>query len=345
MNTIPTIFNEKISPYTAVGSKARSASTGISAVILNRPGYARRSFFQDLEKTGFDNVISVESSAPHYEIDELSGRFPFVRFILPEKKINLGERINLAATEVESPLFFVMRSDMKIIAGGTARRMAERLIVACEENAEKSLQGRSEKKNEIKRLCTIPVLMNSNYEILPSVIIPMTQRKNMRTYHMEPRIEGELSLYPFDGIGIYDRQRFILTGGYDATLNHTHWQLMDFGFRAHLWGEEIALNLHFKLSCGGEPPLEDYTVENNYKRFYLKNLAPVYKSDYAHLPYYRFPGFLNKSGDDLLTALEEFKTARKWVTRNKFRYKCDARSVISRFETALRGGDSRVKGE
>ena len=337
MNTIPTTFNEKITRYTAVGSKDRTSSAGISAVILNRPGFAHRSFFQDLEKSGFDNVISIESCAPRYDIGELSLRFPFVRFILPENEINLGEQINLAACEIESPLFFVMRNDMKIIAGGTARRMAERLIINSEENTEKSTaksQVQTDEKNcEIKRLCTVPVLMNSNYEILPSVIVPMTQKKKIHTHYMEPRNEGELSLYPFDGIGIYDKQRFILAGGYDATLKHTHWQLMDFGFRAHLWGEEIALNLHYKLSCDGELPAENYTVEENYKRFYLKNIAPVFKSDYAHLPYYRFPGYFNKSGDDLLTAWEEFKLARKWVIMNKFRYKCDARAVISRFET------------
>jgi len=362
MNTIPIIFNEKITPYTAVGCKERGASTGITAVILNRPGYARRLFFQDIEKIGFDNVISVESCAPHYDIEELSNRFPFVRFILPEKEINLGEQINLAACEAESPLFYVMRSDMKIIAGGTAKRMAERLIIKSgasdeasrdtsgsasvlnpEEKNEKKKQGIKEKKCEIKRLCTIPVLMNSNYEILPSIIIPLTKKKKMSTHFMEPCAEGELSLYPFDGIGIYDRQRFILTGGYDATIKNTHWQLMDFGFRAHLWGEEIALNLHYKLSCDGELPPENYSIDVNYKRYYLKNLAPVFKSDYAHLPYYRFPGFFSKSGDDLFSALDEFKLARKWVKMNKYRYKCDARAVISRFETSCEV--PRGKGE
>ncbi|MDR0464807.1 MAG: hypothetical protein LBG94_06815 [Treponema sp.] len=325
MNTIPTIFNEKITPYTAVGVKERIASTGIAAVILNRPGYPARSFLKDLEKSGFDNVISVESPSPHYEIEELSVRFPFVRFILPENEISLGEQINLAAQEIESPLFFVMRSDMKIIAGGTAKRMAERLIVNCEEKNDKPAS------RMIKRLCTIPLIVNSNYETLPTLIIPMTRRKKIRTIFMEPGNEGDLSLYPFDGIGIYDRQRFINTGGFDTTLIHTHWQLMDFGFRSHLWGEEIALSLHLKLSYGGELPSENNTVENSYKRFYLKNLAPVFRNDYAHLPLYRFPGFLYKSGDDLFTAWDEFKESRKWVKKNKFRWRCGAEAVTGRW--------------
>ncbi|MDR0322035.1 MAG: hypothetical protein LBI28_11070 [Treponema sp.] len=332
MNTIPTIFNEEITPYTAVGCKERIASTGISAIVLNRPGqYQRRQFFNNLEQTGFDNVISIESCAPHYDIEDLAQRFPFVRFILPENEINLGEQINLAASEIESPLFFVLRSDMKIISGGTARRMAERLSVNSQETDEDSAQG-SEKKTGFIRLCTVPIIVNSTYETMPSLCAPVTHRRKMRTIFFEPSNEGELSLYPFDGIGIYDRQRFINTGGFDITLKNPHWQLMDFGFRSHLWGEEIALNLHLKLSCEIELPPENYTVEDSYRRFYLKNLAPVFRSDYAHLPFYRFPSFLFKSGEDLFSAWREFKVSRKWVKKNKFRWRCDARDVTSRWD-------------
>jgi len=337
MNTIPTIFNEKIIPYTAVGGKERIASTGISAVILNRRGFARRSIFHDIEKTGFDNVISIESCAPHYEIEELSGRFPFVRFILPENEINLGEQINLAASEIESPLFFILQSDMKIIAGGTARRMAERLInekninINTDSN-ENSNHAASEKNTGFKRICTVPIIINSNFEVLPSLIAPLTQRKKMKTAYIEPQREGDLSLYPFDGIGIYDKHRFIQLGGFDTTLKKTHWQLMDFGFRAHLWGEEIALNAQLKLSYDGEMLSEDNTVEESYRQFYLKNLAPVFKNDYAHLPLYRFPGFFCKSGEDIFAAWNDFKKARKWVITNKYRWKKDTRAVTSRWD-------------
>jgi hypothetical protein len=341
-NTIPTIFNEEITPYTAVGGKERIASTGISAIVLNHQGhYPRRYFFKELEKTGFDNVISIETSSPHYDIEELAVRFPFVRFVLPEREINLGEQINLAASEVESPLFFVLRCDIKIIAGGTARRMAERLIASHEETDENG-----KKKTGFKRLCTVPVIINSRYEVLPTMSAPMTHRKKMTTVLMEPQTEGILSLYPFDGIGIYDRRRFIQTGGFDSTLKNAHWQLMDFGFRAHLWGEEIALNPQFKLLCDRELPAKDHTVDESYKRFYLKNLAPVFRRDYAHLPLYRFPPFFCKSGEDLFSAWEEFSKNRNWVRKNKFRWKKDARAVASRWDDASTGNLQRqLSGE
>ncbi|MDR2731013.1 MAG: hypothetical protein LBB81_08985 [Treponema sp.] len=313
MNTIPTIFNEKITPYTVIGGKERAVSSKISAVVLNRRGhYERRDFFQELEKKGFDNVISIESSKTRYDVEELSARFPFARFIMSENQINTGQQINLAASETDSPLFLVLWNDMKIISGGCAQIMAERLI----------------NENVFKRLCTVPILINSRFDTLPCMTTPVTQKKKLLTITNEPRHEGHLSLFPFQGVGIYDRLRFIQMGGYDPDLNNFHWQLMDFGMRSWLWGEETALSIQLKFSCEDELPVEDSTIENSYRRFYLKNLAPVLKNDYAKLPYYLFPAFKIKSGIDFFTGLEEFRQCREWVKKNKYRWRRDAKGVV-----------------
>ena len=108
MNTIPTIFNETFPSYTVMGGRELLASTGLAAVLLNRRGrYGRRNLFYDLE-----------SSPEHYDVEELAERFPFVRFVLPRDKLSIGEQINLAASELDSPLFFVLWNDLKMIAGG-----------------------------------------------------------------------------------------------------------------------------------------------------------------------------------------------------------------------------------
>jgi len=324
MNTTPSIFNKIITGYTTIGGREQrdAVNTGISAVILNRHEQSpHRTFFQELEKTGFDNIISIESSSPNYNIEELSQRFPFARFIIPEKEINPGEQINLAASEIESPLFFVLHSDMKIIAGGTAKRMAERLFVIQKDDT----------SNLIKRLCTVPVIVNPNYESIPSIVTPLTRNKKMWTGMMEAHNEGELSLYPFNGIGIYDRQKFINIGGFDPTIKNTHWQLMDFGFRSYLWGEEISLSLHLKLLSEKEFPAVDYSVDKSYRQFYLKNLAPVFRDNCAHLPVYRFLPYLFKSNEDLFSAWEEFSNKRKWVAENKNNFKSDDVAVTNRW--------------
>jgi hypothetical protein len=318
MNTIPTTFNENLPAYTAVGGNDRRASTGLSAVILNRGGrYPRYTFFEDLEKLGFDYVLSIESSAAHYDLESLSSGFPFVRFILPQGQINRGEEINLAASELSCPLFFVVWNDLKFLRSGNAERMAERLLTA-----------EPEEKNIYKRLCTTPLIQDARSETMPTLIAPALvpekkAGKIIRTIPFIPRKEGQLTLYPFDGIGIYDRERFIRMGGFDPYIKNFHWQLMDFGFRSSLWGEEIAATRLVKLSYETLVPEEDITADGGYLRFFLKNLAPVFKGDYAHIPLRRFPEYLKKRGD-LFTAWDEFFSARAWVKTNRFRFSSDA---------------------
>jgi len=342
MNTIPTTFNENLPTYTAVGGNDRRASTGLSAVILNRGGrYPRYNFFEELEKLGFDYVISVESSAAHYDLESLTSSFPFVRFIIPKEGLSRGEEINLAASELSSPLFFVLWNDLRFLRSGGADRMAERLLA-----------GDREEKNIYKRLCTTPLIQDARSDTMPTLIVPALihekkAEKVIRTIPFVPRKEGQLTLYPFDGIGIYDRERFIRLNGFDPYIKNFYWQLMDFGFRSSLWGEEIASTALIKLSYEGLVPEEDSTADEGFLRFFLKNLAPVFKGDYAHIPLRRFPGYLKMRGG-LLAAWDEFSSARTWVKTNRFRFSSDAgimtelfASIETEAETEAESGDER----
>ena len=331
MNTIPSTFNDTLPSYTAVGGNERRASTGLSAVLLNRGSrYPRRTLFQELEKAGFDYVISMEGSQKRYDLEDLSGSFPFVRFILMKDVISLGEEINLAAVELSSPLFFVLWNDLRILLGGGAGRMAERLLLSSDE-----LSRREENMSVYRRLCTVPVIQNGHFEVLPTLTAPAFIRNSVNTVHFPADREGLPSLYPFNGIGIYDRERFIRTGGYDSAIKSPHWQLMDFGFRAHLWGEEIVSTQSIKLSYEGTIPAEDSTADESYLRFYLKNIAPIFRGDYTHLPLRRFPVYLRKSGGDLFSAWEGFSQSRRWIKSNRFRFRSDARTLTDHWEIPL----------
>ena len=172
----------------------------------------------------------------------------------------------------------------------------------------------------------------------------------MRTMLVEPHSEGLPSLYPYDGVGIYDRERFISVGGFDNTMNNPHWQFMDFGFRAWLWGEQIALTQQTKLSYDGQMPVEDSTAGASYRRFYLKNLAPVFQNDRAHydcahLPLSRFPGYFFKSGEDPFAAWEEFSECRNWVKTNCSRWRCCARAVTERWGVNIDAGPGSVNSD
>jgi hypothetical protein len=324
MSTIPTTFNENFPSYTVIGGRENFDSSGISVVLLNRGGrYARRGLFHDLEKTGFDTVVSVEPEPAHYDLDDLSARFPFVRFVLPHTRLSLGEQINMAVSELDSPLFFVLWNDLKMIAGGTAHRMAERLTRPAESN------GDSKGKIQFRRLCTVPVIQNSRLDTIPTVIAPVIRKKKIQTRFLNPSGEGLPSLYPFDGVGIYDRERFIQLGGFDGTLKNSFWQLMDFGFRAYLWGEEISLSQTLKFSYEAAIPAEDNSTGNDYFRFYLKNLAPVFRNDCAYLPVRRFPGFLFKANNGIFDAWDDFSESRRWVNTNSFRWRCNTKTIAS----------------
>ncbi|MDR2053217.1 MAG: hypothetical protein LBP80_07370 [Treponema sp.] len=325
MNTIPLTFNSTVSSYTAVGGSGRAASTGLSAVLLNRGGrYPRRTLFQELEKTGFDYIISIEE-AERYDVEELSARFPFVRFILLKETLTPGEQINLAVSELSGPLFFVLWNDLRILHSGGAGRMADRLYCSLEDI-------RSGNPGPNKRLCTTPVIQNSQFETLPTLIAPALYRGTVKPVFFATQREGTPTLFPFDGVGIYDRDRFIKLGGFDVTLKSPHWQLMDFGFRAHLWGEQIRSTQHIRLSYNGEIPLSDSTAGESYRRFYLKNLAPVFRGDRAEIPFRRFFPYFARSGKDPFLAWADFAEGRNWVRTNRYRFRRDARALVELWE-------------
>ena len=346
MNFIPSTFNENVPTYTVVGGVKRNASTGLSAVILNRGGgrHSRYSFFEELEKIGFDYVLSMESPSARYDLEGLSSSFPFVRFILPQGPLNPGEAINLAASELSGALFFVLWNDLKILRCGGAERMAERLLAVSHNASHRTSDGTSQNasieysgddKKSFKRLCTAPLIQDRRSETLPTIIAPALvpekkARNVIRTIPFIPQREGLPTLFPFDGIGIYDRERFIRMGGFDPFIKNFYWQLMDFGFRSSLWGEEIATTQLIKLSYEGTVPQEDSTAGEGFLRFFLKNMMPVFHGDSANIPLSRFPKYFGRRGE-LFASWDEFSAARAWVKTNRYRFTSDARTIAERF--------------
>ena len=303
--------------YTAVGGDGRSALTGLSAVLLNRGGrLPRRTLFESLKKAGFDHILSIENSRERYDIEELSGSFPFIRFIFLNEKITPGESINLAAAELAGPYFFVIWNDYRLFNGINASKMVE------------LFGGR--------RLCTVPTVQNSRFEVLHTIASPVYCQNNrggaIKTLPEAPVRENQNTLYPHDWLGFYDRERFLRLGGFDREIVHPHWQLMDFGFRSYLWDEELRSTQIIRLIHDVDLPAEDSTTEGSYRLFYLKNLAPEWRSDHAYLPLRCFPGYLARSGWDLPGAWMEFSRERQWVLNNRNRFRRDARTITERWE-------------
>jgi len=231
---------------------------------------------------------------------------------LLQDDLNPGAGINLAVSELWSPLFLVIWSDTRLLRG-----QAERVA------------GRLGEDGFASRLCTVPVIQDSRFETLPTLSAPVIIKGELSSAFSVPAAEGEPCLFPFDGTGAYLRERFIGFEGFDVLIDSFYWQLMDFGFRALLWGEEIRSTGLLKISYEGTIPAADASEGAGYRRFWLKNFCPVFRGDYANLPLKRFPSFLFRSKIGIAGAWEEFTQVRKWVAGRRFRYKSDVRTIES----------------
>ncbi len=317
MSTIPTTPDDRPVPYTVVGGqKGRSDSEGlpVSVVLLNRGNRLYRAqLLADLERIGFESILSIESGPETPDVESLSGRFPQVRFLFLQREISAGERINLGLRESPGSFVFVLWNDQRLSTAALSSRFFERL-------AEQDL------------LCTAPFLSSREGEPVPTLLAPAFEGSGLRVLSLAPQKDGDKTLFPFDGSGIYSRERFVRLGGYDPSLQDPWWQKMDFGFRAWLWGEEIRMAQAFRMSYEGPSPAEDTTPGESYGRFHLKNLAVRVREDGGLLPLGAFPSYLLRAARDPFRAAAEFRAAREWVRINRYRFRSDARSVVDLWE-------------
>ncbi len=317
MSTIPTTRSDRSVPYTVVGGqKARSCPEGlpVSVVLLNRGSRLYRAqLLADLERIGFESILSIEPGPETPDVESLSGRFPQVRFLFLKEEITPGERINLGVRESCGPFVFVLWNDQKLSTAALSSRFFERL-------------------SEQDFLCTVPFLSSLEGDPVPCLLAPAFEGSRLRILSLVPQKDGDKTLFPFDGCGIYSRERFIRLGGFDGSLPDPWWQKMDFGFRAWLWGEEIRMAQAFRMSYEAAPPTEDTTPGASYGAFHLRNLAVRVGDDGGMLPLGAFLPYLFRAARDPFRAAAEFRDAREWVRINRYRFRQDARSVVDLWE-------------
>ena len=102
MNTIPTTLNDRPVPYTVVGGPAaRACSEGnsVSVLLLGRGSRLyRNEALRDLERFGFDSIVSVEEGGDAVDMESLSSPsffclfFFFCCFSALERHVERGER-------------------------------------------------------------------------------------------------------------------------------------------------------------------------------------------------------------------------------------------------------------
>jgi hypothetical protein len=317
MNSILTTLDAISVPYTIIGApKPEGGREGpaLSVVLLNRGSRLYRGeALDELERVGLGAVLSIESRPD--SLDLLTDRHPGARFLILSRPASPGLQIDLGMRESPGRFVFVLWSDMALSAQGLSSRFFERL-------------------DERDMLCQAPALFAKGGEQLPSAISPAfsrspaSSRAGLKVLGLVPAKDGAKSLFPYDYAGIYSREKFVLSGGFDPILSNPYWQKLDFGFRAWLWGEEIRVAQALKVSYAEEPAAEDESADECYKWFWLKNLAPSFHGDSGAVSASRFWSYLRSRRGGALSALGEFRAAREWVRTNRYRFRTDATSLV-----------------
>lgn len=309
MSTIPLTLEACRPTYTVLGGSRGSGckdSFPVSVLLLNRgPGLYRAAVIQELVKVGFDSIISMEVLSDSPELKGLSSRFPQARFICLHEDCGFGTSINIGMRESCSPFVFVLWNDMRLATSTLSSRFFDKVV-------------------DLDTACLVPTLNDASGVVVPSISHPAQAGASFKVVPLAPKTDGERCLYPFDGCGIYSREKFISLGGFDWTIKSPYWQMLDFGLRTWLWGEKITYAQALRLNYDDVPPGMDTTLDEHYGRFWLKNLAPLYREDSAVLPRSRFWSYLFRSRKNPVAAMEEFKEASHWVKACSYRFKADA---------------------
>jgi len=273
----------------------------VSLVVLARgPKLFREQALAEYSEQGFCEILFVEDGRPRSDARKLLERFPDLRLLVPLRPQSPGTRINEAAREVSAERFLVVWDDQSL--SGLSRLQQADAVAVVPESRDR--QGR----------------------VLPTVTVPGMEKGLLKILALGAEVESVETLYPIDYTALYDRERFLRTGGYDAVLA-PFWQKLDWGLRSRLWGESLRVLKTFQVAYRSESPVDDQTPDATYPRFYLRNVAVRYEGDHGVLPLNRFWRHARRSGMPLGRSLETFFAERRWVRKHRYRFRTDVRHL------------------
>lgn len=201
------------------------------------------------------HVITVQE---RYDEEEFAKLYPDVTFILFRSLCSTGEQINAFADECYATYFLVLRSDTQVIGFEGAKLM----------------QAMQDKRNPV---AITPIMLNEDMEILPSLRAPYLKGRELSPLPFIPSLESSeknANLYPLMGMGLYDRALFQRLRGFDEQILGEHWQLMDFGIRANLFGYSIFTDPSFAIRFFSKFSIvEDTSPCEGMKRCYTRALS------------------------------------------------------------------------
>lgn len=312
MNIIPSTFDEHQIKRTIFGGlqDVSEQKINLSVILLNSSGsHLKLNVFENLVKCKFAQIISIEHDTNKYSYDDISKKFPSVKFIIPLEDATEGEIINIAMSEIKTDYVLVLKDTLQIPSGFITPKLIEKITLD-------------------DTYCVVPWLMDKNLQGLPVHFIPGAEKSHFVIDTSVKITDGVKTVYPFDNIAFYNRKKFIQLGGFDYTIKSLYWQTLDLALRAWLWGEETKLTTLVQFSYLDEVPIEDGTFNIDYLRYYLKNEVPKFKNEKASIGKRFFFKFKRRSSCGYLEAKKQFKAARLWVEKNQYKFKKDLQTFI-----------------
>lgn len=321
MNTIPSTFNEYQIQYTVLGGTedVPSVKLPIAVILLNTGigGLYRAKILDNLIKNGFCSIVSIDKTDDNYNIEDFARLSPCVKFIVPHTPVSVGDMINLGMAEVEAENVLVINDSIHI----NSMLISHNII-------EKYVNG--------KNVCLVPRLVNAQRQQLPVRFSPIVENAVLKAMPSALISDGVPTLYPFDFVGIYNKERFIKLGGFDHTITTPYWQKMDFFVRAWLWGDSVLMTPLFQLAYDDVVSVENSTPDKSHLRFFLKNCAPKFAGNRCYIPISKFFQYKNRSGSTFSEAYKHFREARRWVEKNKYRFKQDVSMLLTSWGEAIK---------
>ena len=312
MNTIPSTFNARLINRTLIGGRQNNPNEkfNAAAVLLNSNGsHLRPHVFDNLLACGFRNIVSVEPHTDNYNLEDLSRRYPSVKFLIPLEKASDGDLINLCMSELDASYVLVLRNTLRVTASLLLKNLFDNMT-------------------EDKVYCVVPRLFSADGGQIPVRTEPAAEKGKFKMISTASVSSGAPTLAPRDYIALYNREKFIALGGFDYTISSPYYQNADLALRSWLWGEKTVLSTAFFIHYDGDAGIADTTADLSYLRFYLKNILPQFRADHGILPASMFFQFFLRSSCGFFEALSQFKEAGRWVEKNKYRFKADMRNLI-----------------
>ena len=198
------------------------------------------------------HVLSTEFKMEQYDIAK---DYPEVTFIIFKNDTTTGEFINAMADECYTDYFFVVRSDMEVVAF----------------DGEKLLKAMGGKDHPV---AIAPVMLSSNLEVMPTIRAPYIRGKEIDPQSFQPNTDEERlepTLYPVLCSGLYDRALFQRLRGYDTEILGEYYQSLDLGMRSWLFGYKMFVTRSLAVRFPNRVSIiEDRSECIGMNRFYTK---------------------------------------------------------------------------